>query len=167
MSNNDLIRRGDALALPHRLSSSCDAHDGYFISADAIRALPAVSVGVKPLEWVENPDASEGGMLGGGVTNSVYYATSDGWSFHRNMFWRKADTLEAAKAAAQADYDARILAALTPAPAVDVKGLVEAAKEMFSAFYSDGNVTERHLRACNAGVKLNAALAALEKEEGK
>ena len=42
MSDNDLIRRGDVLALPHRLSASCDAHDGYFISADAIRALPAV-----------------------------------------------------------------------------------------------------------------------------
>ena len=41
MSDNDLIRRGDVLALPHRLSASCDAHDGYFISADAIRALPA------------------------------------------------------------------------------------------------------------------------------
>ena len=40
MSDHDLIRRGDVLALPHRLSASCDAHDGYFISADAIRALP-------------------------------------------------------------------------------------------------------------------------------
>lgn len=41
MSENDLIRRGDALALPHRLSPSLDADDGYFVSVDAIRALPA------------------------------------------------------------------------------------------------------------------------------
>lgn len=41
MSDNDLIRRGDALALPYRLSPSLDASDGYYVSVDAIRALAA------------------------------------------------------------------------------------------------------------------------------
>lgn len=41
---------------------------------------------------------------------------------------------------------------------------VESAEEMSAAFYSGGNVTERHLRACNAGVKLHAALAEIKGE---
>lgn len=41
---------------------------------------------------------------------------------------------------------------------------VEAAEEMSAAFYSNGNVTERHLRACNAGVKLHATLAKIKGE---
>ena len=41
---------------------------------------------------------------------------------------------------------------------------VEAAEEMSAAFYSDGNVTERHLRACKAGVKLDATLAEIKGE---
>ena len=40
--------------------------------------------------------------------------------------------------------------------------VVEAAEELSDAFYSDGNVTERHLRACKAGVKLHATLAELK-----
>jgi hypothetical protein len=39
---------------------------------------------------------------------------------------------------------------------------VEAAEEMSAAFYSDGNVTERHLKACKAGVKLAATLAEIK-----
>jgi len=75
-------------------------------------AAEARAVGVKPLEWVENPDLGEGGFLGGGVTNATYHAMDDGWSFHRAMFWRKAPSLELAQAAAQAHYDAAILSAL-------------------------------------------------------
>lgn len=44
----DLIRREDALALPHRLSPSLDAADGYYVSVDAIAALPSVTVPVVP-----------------------------------------------------------------------------------------------------------------------
>jgi len=40
--------------------------------------------------------------------------------------------------------------------------VVAAAEELSAAFYSDGNVTERHLRACKAGVKLNATLAEIK-----
>lgn len=48
MSDEDLIRLGDVLALPFRLSPSLDAADGYYVSVDAIRGLPAV----KP--WIAN-----------------------------------------------------------------------------------------------------------------
>ena len=41
---------------------------------------------------------------------------------------------------------------------------VEAAEELSAALYSDGNVTERHLRACKAGVKLHATLAEIKGE---
>jgi hypothetical protein len=54
----------------------------------------------------------------------------DGWSYHRAKFWRKAESLEAAKAAAQADYAARIRAALDVAPALDAAGLVAAARRL-------------------------------------
>ena len=79
---------------------------------------------VKPLEWVENPDAGEGGWLGGTASSTlVYHAMGDGWSYHRGMFWRDASTLEAAQAAANADHAARVIAALD----ADVLGeLVEA-----------------------------------------
>ena len=46
-----------------------------------------------------------------------------------------------------------------------VIALVEAAREMFAAFYSNGNVTGRHLRTCRAGVNLEAALAAIVEEK--
>jgi len=39
---------------------------------------------------------------------------------------------------------------------------VEAARELMDAFYINGNVTERHYRACQAGVKLETTLAELK-----
>lgn len=49
----------------------------------------------------------------------------------------------------------------------EVAALVEAAKEMDAAFYSEGNVTERHSKACKAGVKLDAALRAIAALRGE
>lgn len=69
---------------------------------------------VKMLLWVENPDKGEGGELAHGVGDLAYHAMSDGWSLHRRMNWHDAPNIEAAKAAAQVDYEARILAALEP-----------------------------------------------------
>jgi len=45
--------------------------------------------------------------------------------------------------------------------------VVEKADALFAAFYSNGNVTERHLRACNAGVAYKEARAALAELKGK
>ncbi len=64
---------------------------------------------VKPLEWRENYDSSEGGFLasGAGIT---YHADDYGWCHHRKMNWEASDNLEATKAAAEADHAARIAA---------------------------------------------------------
>lgn len=98
------------------------------LEADAIAALPAVTVGVKPLVWEDFGDW--------GAKASAYYQAN-----YLIQFWKGREqfevalsypgyqtgfdgdrwhhTLDAAKAAAQADYEARILATLepvTPAP---------------------------------------------------
>ena len=114
MSDDDLIRRGDALAAVQEWTYCCDAED-------AIAALPAVTVGVKPLVWFEAELPSRGGGK----------FTSEGYTIRRieglwlldfagngKSKWRWVD-LDAAKAAAQADYEARILAALEPVAAPD------------------------------------------------
>ena len=68
---------------------------------------------VKPLEWVP-------GIGDELIARSAYgkYAICKPWFTGRGMFWLRGifngnyDSLEAAKAAAQADYEARILSAL-------------------------------------------------------
>lgn len=87
----------------------------------ALAAMPAQGVRVKPLEWEDKPGLS-------------FAKTSIGTYFirERHGYWKlelddavitASDTaivfpsLRAAKAAAQADYEARIMAALEPAPA--------------------------------------------------
>ena len=48
------------------------------------------------------------------------------------------------------------------ADAPELVALVEAAKASFAAFNSAGNVTERHLKVCEANVALESALSAYE-----
>jgi hypothetical protein len=136
MSNDDLIRRGDAAAIPDYDAGLLNDWGGGNVDwwqdylraeieranahwSEAIAALPAAQVAVKPLVWVDNPDLGEGGLLGGcdASVGPTYHVMQDGWSYHRAMFWRKAESIEAAKAAAQADYAARIRAALEVGPA--------------------------------------------------
>lgn len=78
------------------------------------------SVRVKPLVWTPRPD---GRQWYGHAADGLYLSftavmsTETGeWSCFLRDFWRPFETIEAAKAAAQADYDARILAALELAP---------------------------------------------------
>lgn len=103
------------------------------------RALPAVSapvaVRVKPLEWEDVSDQDGGHWRSSPVFSDCQYyllAYPDGtwsWStsFRTNLGYAgcqgKGLTLEAAKAAAQADYAVRIMAAID---APDVAELVEA-----------------------------------------
>lgn len=126
MSDDYLIRRGDALKAceprgydhAHHMQAKADC-------AAAIAALPAVTVGVRPLVWVD--------FDGLGAKASAFYQANyliqwwkgegkfevalsypgyqtgyDGERWH--------PTLDAAKAAAQADYEARIFAALETTP---------------------------------------------------
>ena len=131
MADNDLIRRGDALAL-------CDQYPYVEGVEMAIRALPAAQVTVKPLKWVVRQDKYDGGRehygtgafghwycvrrLKNGVWDIVHHV--DGKAVHLET----CPTLEAAKAAAQADYEARIRSALTVTPhdLAKVQALVEA-----------------------------------------
>ena len=89
------------------------------IAAWNTRALPAVAVGVKPLVW-------RGNGKGRVCADTPFGAYEIGHGRY-GMRLRHGGScmqddlqgIEAAKAAAQADYEARILAALTPAPVAD------------------------------------------------
>ena len=122
MSDNDLIRRGDALEIctDYGFSRADECRD-------AIAALPAVTVGVKSLVW--KPDAMKGSYpdrlravmpCGSGDYSVAGSKKQDEWQWFRNGYFVDGHQLhdpiplEAAKAAAQSDYTARILDALTP-----------------------------------------------------
>lgn len=111
---------------------------GYFADkAEAIaawntRALPAVTVGVKPLVWEKDslkgsyPTRFRAKMPCKGGDYSVAGSERKNlWQWFRNGYFvdghqlHEPMPLNAAKAAAQADYEARILAALTPTPVAD------------------------------------------------
>lgn len=114
MSDDDMIRRGDALRIVDEDESAAFAYE-------QIRSLPAMQVAVKPLEWVEETDGSGWYALFMGYQFAIR-KTSRGfryWCFDASYatFY---PTLEAAKAAAQADYEARIRSALTVQPSPDV-----------------------------------------------
>lgn len=111
MSDDDLIRRGDAVV----------AVAGWEIPSTAIAALPAVTVGVKLLVWEGPRKLDEGGIAYDAHTTCGHYiATDAGWFLVGQSGWFVAKSLDAAKAAAQADYEARILAALDLTPAPDL-----------------------------------------------
>ena len=79
-------------------------------------------VRVKPLEWYESPDDDTDYCADALGLTYVVDCDLDGlcsWGFFRQVRMKSYDDdwdIEAAKAAAQADYEARILAALEPAP---------------------------------------------------
>jgi hypothetical protein len=135
----DLIKREDALA-------ACDiappdewnnySRDGYEFAADDckrnIAALPGVTVGVQPLVWEQDslkgsyptrfrakmPCKSGDYSVAGSERKNL-------WQWFRNGYFvdgqrlHEPMPLNAAKAAAQADYEARVLSALTPTPVAD------------------------------------------------
>lgn len=158
MSDEDMIRRGDAIAA----LKSAGLPFGYRRAIDVIDAIPAVQVGVKPMEWLEirHGQYFEARVIG--ILYSVRLGT-DGisrWQAGHTGTWREAPTIEAAKAAAQADYDARIRSALTVQPSPDVAALVEAADKLldaYSAIFGVGNPWGDELRAALARVKGNEA----------
>lgn len=86
----------------------------------ACRAESAGAVAVKPLEWEENKNAREK-LCKQWIAETPFGSI---WIEHKKKFWISSDgvgqwriyheTLEHAKAAAQADYEARIRAALQP-----------------------------------------------------
>lgn len=152
-----------------------EALEAEAIAAWNIRALPAVAasqpanpavkvdscqpVRVKPLEWNQS-----GRNCIRAETSTDTYEILDGWvngkfllrSRHSDE-WR--DTLIAAKAAAQADYEARILAAIEiqpdPRDAAVIMQLVEAAEAQlqYMDMCGDKGDLERNLRSSLFAVK--------------
>jgi|GEM_PF-5511263 len=96
---------------------------------DAIISLPAVSPQVKALVWKEYADERAVRAVGfnADYTIRISMLGQVAWQSRHMAPWHPADTVEAAKAAAQADYEARILAALAPAPSDDAVKAREAA----------------------------------------
>lgn len=105
MCDDDLIRRGDAL-------NSCRASQHRYEAYDAIDALPAVTVRVKLLVWREVNDGNHKKGECFCTRSPVSFAPiaahkkHDGWWL--NIDCKTYPSLDAAKAAAQADYEARI-----------------------------------------------------------
>ncbi|MEO1951478.1 MazG-like family protein [Thioclava sp.] len=134
-----LIKRLDERAQAARregtMTAKCDAN--HFEEAAAALATAqaqmqeAVAVEVKPLEW----DEYEGKHYCSGlVTGSTYSAAASVHVDHAGEFrlkgpwtdFRYYPSLEAAKAAAQADYEHRILSAITTKPASEARADTEA-----------------------------------------
>lgn len=103
---DDLISRADALALV--------AENSTVSAIRAIRSLPAAQAAVKPLEW--RHVAPHGFYEAYGLCWKYQIRVgTDGiirWQDGHMGTWLDADSVDAAKAAAQADYAARILPAL-------------------------------------------------------
>lgn len=125
-SDNDLIRRGDAIA---RATQWRRGMRGEETIEDSLRALPAVQVAVTPLEFVYGKAES---IIGNYLIDSGWKDKVGGdrwWAWagptdtdnDRDPFyvWQHGALVadeKAAKAAAQADYEARVRSALTAQP---------------------------------------------------
>lgn len=127
MSDNDLIRQGDVakaittLAQEFIDGGSPTAAHVLNLASDRINTIPAVQPTVKPLVWVETLDGGETCLTD--ERYSISYWEGEKLFVDRYTTMRRHPTLEAAKAAAQADYDARILSALNMQPTVSPKQL--------------------------------------------
>lgn len=124
MSDDDLIRRGDALY----------AIAGWEIPSTAIAALPAVTVGVRPLEWepsvIGKPWHSAKAPWGWYYAQwddetQAWFASLEMGEIEAPIILSPSDvpTLEAAKAAAQAHFDAAIRGEVILTPATDAAAL--------------------------------------------
>ena len=155
MTDDDLIRRGDALKITRdrwaahmekaqrvrELDDQSAARETERLShfareADTIRlaiaALPAQGVRVRALEWADYEeivrDAQSGMHYASRALNgfNAYFVMQDGEQFwwwtsgHQTDHSVAHPTFDAAKAAAQADYERRILAAIAPMDAAHV-----------------------------------------------
>ena len=148
------------------------------IIAASIRALPSVGVTVKPLEWVETKVLRKHLVEGETViefttkgqttyTLTKNYQIGLSWSAYRGRNTPVAGgtcvSLESAKAAAQADYAARILAALDVQPAPDAamvraEALEDAAKACDRIAGNTADFPRDHRRAAGQCAAMIRAL---------
>lgn len=123
MSDNDLIRRGDALEAAWEADSlELSTHGAKKIEA-RINTIPAVQPTVKPLVWRSNGK----GRVCADTPFGLYEVEHGRYGMrllHGGSFMQDdLQGIEAAKAAAQADYEARILSVLDMQPTVSPKQL--------------------------------------------
>ena len=120
---SDLIRREDALALRDKLADIIGAlpmssiYSALSEYRNAIRSLPAVQPKVKPLVWHEGDEPDEWKSGPYDVWREFGRYQLYHWSV---VVGEPHKTASAAKAAAQADHEARILPALEPAVQPDL-----------------------------------------------
>lgn len=94
------------------------------VAVDTICAYLAVADGwrpsVKPLEWVDV--RGDGSAVAFTSISIIYHAQPNSWGVRNYPDQFFADNIEEAKAAAQADYEARILSALVALPSPPKEG---------------------------------------------
>ena len=118
---SDLVRKSDADAAIVKCKGNGATRQA---CRDAIAALPAVTHGIKPLVWFEAELPSRGGgkyTAEGYTIRKIEGLWLLDFAGEGRSKWRWTE-LDAAKTAAQTDYEQRIMAALEPveAPAVTV-----------------------------------------------
>lgn len=134
------------------------ANEALSFAADRIEALMAVTVGVKPLVWKETyekvPKSAWASHTGFGRWFIVIEFLGMNHAVYR-LHEVDYPTLDAAKAAAQADYEQRILAALEPVAAPDPAAIREAALE------EAAKVAERYTDCCQSCAGVGTQILAL------
>lgn len=163
---NDLIILDDAIAILE------DEMPGHYLSKKTqivakLRALTAYEVEVRELEWRKVAPYGMHEAYGLCWKYQIREGTDTivRWQAGHMGTWFEDASVDAAKAAAQSDHAARIRSALTAAPAADVAGLVEAAKQMLIE-YDEVDLDHAEPSSMTAAVvELRAALA--RKKEAK
>lgn len=184
MAYNDLIRRGDALAAVQAAYDDSGFEPDLADAAARIAALPAVTVGVKPLVW----DGFVSGcyrieIKEGGIANLWRYSAEMVENEEPDLIcggYLTLISMDELKAKADADHAARIRAALTsthvgasqaPDPVVnDPAAIREAAlREAEEALrdWQDSLNTHRSTEtAITVGMAADVVLALIDKEPG-
>lgn len=181
LSHNGRVHVDDVISITDALYDRIDAMTARATAAEAsLAAAMEGAVRVKPLEWVARYAKYDGGRehFGTGVFGHWY-----GIKREKNRVWSVSHhigskmivvgfypDLEASKAAAQADYATRILAAIEPNPAAqDREALIAATLEM-AAQVAESNVHSGsgksaaiHIRALATQPQTDA-LAAVRRE---
>lgn len=166
MSDNDLIRRGDALALFLAIDDLRHMNVGqatvlFAERRAALIALPAAQPTVKPLVWVGSVAKTSFGTYYIVDLGPLWVAPGRFDVSFSGLDVARAEDEQSAKAAAQADYEARILSALDMQPTVspDVAALVEALRSTLN-FIENTEGEMGVILGC--GDKARAALASVE-----
>ena len=122
-------------------------------AAESLRRLASSDGGVKvrELEWGESRITGEVGVMAQDAYTSIghYIASDNGWFLQGQSGWNASASLEAAKAFAQADYEARIRSALITAPPADA-GMREAFVRVLASLAAAISILERTPKAKRA-----------------